>query len=231
VPVTLFFDLDRTLCRPRVPFTEIFTNSCAPLLASRAVSFQLLMNAWAATLEEPGPSTMAGCLARALDACDIAASRHLIERCIQSLNAAWAEAQALDDGVADTLAHLTGLYPLGLITNGPSDGQRAVITTLRLDDTFRWRIVSGDADIGIRKPGRGIFQRALAMSGSLPEDTWYIGDSPVNDIAGAQGAGWRACWIAPADRDFPADLAAPDARIARLDELPLVISRYEQSHL
>ena len=231
MPVTLFFDLDGTLCRPRVPFIPMFSECCAPLLGSSPDTLPSLLNAWAATLEEPGPSTMSGCLTRALAACDIPASTQLIEQCIRALNAAWAEAQELNTGVAETLAQLARRYPLGLITNGPSDGQRAVIDALGLNDIFRWHIVSGDAHIGIRKPGKGIFQHALTLSGSLPRDTWYIGDNPVNDIAGARGAGWRACWLASPDGDFPAELPAPDARISRLEELPDIISRYEATRL
>lgn len=226
-PATLFFDLDKTLCHPRVAFIQIFTASCAPLLdaATEAQSLSLL-NAWAEALEEPGPSATAACLTRALAASEISAQEHLIERCARALIVNWAETQELDSGVSDMLAHLARLHPLGLITNGPSDAQRAVITALGLNSIFRWRIVSGDETVGIRKPNREIFQMALAMSGSLPENTWYIGDSPINDIAGAAGVGWRTCWISPPDEHFTEGLPAPDARISRLDELPQAISRF-----
>ena len=69
--------------------------------------------------------------------------------------------------------------------------------------------------------------RSARISASQPEHTWYIGDSLVNDIAGAAGAGWRTCWISAPDAPIAAGLPAPDARITRLDELPQVISQYE----
>lgn len=224
--VTLFFDLDKTLCHPRIPFTEIFFASCAPLLESPSIDVSELLHAWADALEESGPSTIAGCLARALAVADIPASPQLIEWCARTLTDEWAATQQLAPGVTDTLKRLAESHPLGLITNGPSDGQDAVISALRLHEVFRWRIISGDAAIGIRKPNAGIFQLACSMSGSLPHDTWYIGDSLVNDITGAAGAGWRTCWLSAPDDIVPEDFPMPDARISHLAELPEVISRY-----
>jgi HAD superfamily hydrolase (TIGR01549 family) len=227
VSATLFFDLDNTLCRPRTPFLAIFLESCAPLVDSPLVDAQTLLRAWGEALEEPGPSTTAGCLTRALAACGAPAPEQLVASCARTLAANWAATQELAPEAESTLADLAERYPLGIITNGPSDAQHAVIAALRLERFFRWRIVSGDATVRIRKPQRGIFDLACAISASQPEHTWYIGDSLVNDIAGAVGAGWRTCWISLPDAPIAAGLPAPDARIARLDELPQVISEYE----
>jgi HAD superfamily hydrolase (TIGR01549 family) len=227
VSATLFFDLDNTLCRPRAPFLAIFLESCAPLLASPRVDAQTLPHAWAEALEAPGHSTTAGCLTRALAACGAPADEQVIASCARSLAANWATAQELAPEAEPTLAHLAERYPLGIITNGPSDAQHAVIAALHLERFFRWRIVSGDATVGIRKPQRGIFDLACAMSASQPERIWYIGDSLVNDIAGATGAGWRTCWISAPDARIAAGRPAPDARIARLDDLPRIIGQFE----
>lgn len=224
---TLFFDLDNTLCRPRAPFLAIFLESCAPLVDSPLVDTAMLLRAWAEALEEPGPSTTAGCLTRALAACGAPAPEPLVASCARSLATNWAATQELASDTEMTLASLAERYPLGIITNGPSDSQHAVIAALHLERFFRWRIVSGDATIGIRKPQQGIFDLACAMSASQLEDTWYIGDSLVNDIAGAAGAGWRTCWISAPDTHIAAGLPAPDARITRLGELPQVISRFD----
>ncbi len=223
----LFFDLDNTLCQPRTPFLPIFLESCAPLIHSVSDDTSLLLQAWAGALEAPGPSTTARCLERALATCGVSVPAPLIASCARSLVDEWAGAQELAPGVAPTLAYLAQRHPLGIITNGPSDAQHAVIAALRLEDVFRWRIVSGDAAVGIRKPQPGIFDLARALSGGQPADTWYIGDSLVNDIAGAAAVGWRTCWISAPEERLIAGLPAPDARIARLDELPQVLSRYE----
>lgn len=227
MPATLFFDLDNTLCHPTVPFTQIFSANCGPLLEGLAdAHISALLHAWDAALEAPGHSTMPACLERALAAAGIAASERLIEQCARALTDEWAATQRLGDGVMETLTHLGQSHPLGLITNGPDDGQRAVIAALRLDEVFRWCIVSGDATVGIRKPDPRIFQHALALSGSTPRDTWYTGDSLVKDMSGAATAGWRTCWIGPKDEPFAPDLPHPDAHIVRLEELPQIIAGY-----
>jgi putative hydrolase of the HAD superfamily len=227
VSATLFFDLDNTLCRPRTPFLATFLESCAPLLASPLIDTAMLLQAWAEALEAPGPSTTAGCLARALATCGAPAPEQMVASCARSLTTNWAATQELLPGADSTLADLAERYPLGIITNGPSDAQHEVIAALQLERFFRWRIVSGDATVGIRKPQRGIFALACAMSASQPEHTWYVGDSLVNDIAGAAGAGWRSCWISAPDERIAAGLPAPDARITRLDELPQIIGQFE----
>lgn len=224
---TLFFDLDNTLCRPRTPFLAIFLESCAPLLASPAVEAQTLLRAWGDALEAPGHSTTAGCLARALAACGAPASEQVVASCARSLATNWAATQEPAPGAEATLADLAERHPLGIITNGPSDSQHAVIAALHLERFFRWRIVSGDTMVGIRKPQRGIFDLACAMSASQPAHTWYIGDSLVNDIAGAAGAGWRTCWISAPDEHPATGRPAPDAHITRLDELPQIIGQFE----
>ncbi len=224
---TLFFDLDNTLCRPRTPFLAIFLESCAPLLASPQIEAQTLLRAWGEALEAPGHSTTAGCLTRALAACGAPAAEQVVASCARSLATNWAATQELALGAESTLPDLTKRYPLGIITNGPSDAQHAVIAALRLERFCRWRIVSGDATVGIRKPQPGIFDLARTLSASQPEDTWYIGDSLVNDIAGAAGAGWRTCWISATDGRPAEGSPAPDARITRLDELPQIIGQFE----
>ena len=61
-----------------------------------------------------------------------------------------------------------------------------------------------------------------------PEVCVLVGDHPVNDVAGAHGAGWRSVWL---DRDgavaFPADGPRPHAVVASLTELPDVLRRLD----
>ncbi len=48
------------------------------------------------------------------------------------------------------------------------------------------------ADAGYLKPHPSIFRQALDCLGTSPEETIFVGDNPVADIAGAQAAGMRA---------------------------------------
>lgn len=48
------------------------------------------------------------------------------------------------------------------------------------------------AEAGAAKPGRAIFERALELAGGVsPDEALHVGDSPVEDVAGARAAGIR----------------------------------------
>ncbi len=216
-----FFDLDGTLCHPQTPFAGVFSASLAPLLGAHpAVGEAALLAAWAAALEQPGPSTTASCLARAFAQCGVAApDQRLLLDCAATLNREWAAAQRPAPDLRPTLAALRSRFTLGIITNGPDDAQRAVSVTLGVSDYFQWIVVSGDPSVGVRKPDPAIFRRALALAQTEPAATWYIGDSAINDVGGAVGAGMRACWLAPASATPPDGTPPPELRVARLGEL------------
>ena len=78
------------------------------------------------------------------------------------------------------------------------------------------------------KPDKGIFEVVERELGVGPEVCVLVGDHPVNDVAGAHGAGWRSVWI---DRDgtvpFPEDGPRPDAVVASLTELPDVLRAFD----
>jgi putative hydrolase of the HAD superfamily len=76
------------------------------------------------------------------------------------------------------------------------------------------------AEAGARKPARAPFEAALAVAGCDAADAVHAGDSLVNDVEGARGAGIRAVLV---DRDGRGG-APPDVRtIARLGDLAAVI--------
>ena len=56
---------------------------------------------------------------------------------------------------------------------------------------------------GVRKPNPEIFRRAVARLGVEVSQTWFIGDNPDDDVAGAIAVGlrtfWRECldWATP----------------------------------
>lgn len=56
-----------------------------------------------------------------------------------------------------------------------------------LDDLIAAYICSDE--IGVRKPDPTIFRAALAIAGADPAQTWFLGDKPANDAAGARAVG------------------------------------------
>jgi putative hydrolase of the HAD superfamily len=77
------------------------------------------------------------------------------------------------------------------------------------------RAVVTSAEVGVAKPGRGIFERALALAGADPAGAVHVGDSMDNDVAGARAAGIRPVLVA---RDGAASAGVETVR--SLAELP-----------
>jgi putative hydrolase of the HAD superfamily len=75
------------------------------------------------------------------------------------------------------------------------------------------------AAVGVRKPGRALFQAALAIVGVPAEVALHVGDSPRDDVDGARRAGLRAILLR---RDGRPPLE-PRSTITGLDELLALI--------
>ncbi|HEY2554322.1 MAG TPA: HAD family hydrolase [Candidatus Cybelea sp.] len=74
-------------------------------------------------------------------------------------------------------------------------------------------------DIGAHKPDLRAFELLLERLGTPPSQTWYVGDDPRGDIAGAQRAGIQAVWINWEHQEYPLDLRPPEHTISRFEEL------------
>ncbi len=75
------------------------------------------------------------------------------------------------------------------------------------------------SEIGERKPQAGAFDLLVARLGMQSDETWYVGDDPHVDVAGAQEAGMGAIWINWERREYPQGLAPPRHTILTFDEL------------
>jgi len=64
---------------------------------------------------------------------------------------------------------------------------------LTINQFFNAVLVS--ADVGWRKPSERIFGEALRRLGAKPEETVYVGDSPLEDIKGAETLGMRTVFV------------------------------------
>lgn len=118
----------------------------------------------------------------------------------------------------DTLAALRarGLR-LGLVTNGTSAGQRAKIAALGLEGLLDPVLVS--EEVGVKKPDPRIFALALDRLGLAPGEVLFVGDHPVNDVAGPAALGMPTVWRRGI-HDWPEGLdVRPDHVIDALGEL------------
>ena len=80
-----------------------------------------------------------------------------------------------------------------ILTNGPSDGQRAKFKTLGLSRYIQRIYIS--EEIGFSKPNRRAFEFVLRDLDAAAPDVLMVGDSIENDIDGAEQAGIKAVLI------------------------------------
>lgn len=94
-----------------------------------------------------------------------------------------------------TLEQLQKKHKLGLITNGPSDGQRHKLERSGLSRFFNDQTITVSGDYTFKKPDIRIFQAAMQKMNVKPEECVYVGDIFANDITGSLRAGMKAVWI------------------------------------
>jgi putative hydrolase of the HAD superfamily len=98
---------------------------------------------------------------------------------------------------------------VGVLTNGPSDGQRHKLSVSGLGDLVDRCFIS--EEIGVGKPDARAFRVALAGLDARPADAAMVGDSYSTDIAPAIELGMRTVLVghraAPATVDRVAGVA------------------------
>jgi putative hydrolase of the HAD superfamily len=124
-------------------------------------------------------------------------------------------------GAATVLPQLRAAgLKIGLVTNGRSDLQRAVIGALELESWLDATVISAEG--GCRKPAARIFHLALAALGSVAAATLMVGDSYEADVAGAEAAGLWALQLGPQHS------ANPAPALATLSELPTRLTQISE---
>lgn len=88
--------------------------------------------------------------------------------------------------------------PLALVTNGPSDIQCAAVRAVGLESYFKRLVISGDAEVDVRKPHPRVFGLACEALGSRPEETMMVGDNVEADVLGACSVGIQAVYLGSA---------------------------------
>ena len=112
---------------------------------------------------------------------------------------------------------------MGVITNGPLSHQVQKFHTLGLDKWFIQEQLIVSAGVGVAKPDVKIFRMAEEMWRLNPANTYMVGDSLENDIAGAKGAGWKTIWMNHHRYTVPEGMAQPDYIVYTEEELRKLI--------
>jgi HAD superfamily hydrolase (TIGR01509 family) len=75
------------------------------------------------------------------------------------------------------------------------------------------------SEIGWQKPAPQAFEKLLRTLGTDARQTWYVGDDPRCDVAGAQALGMPAVWIDWERKEYPPALRPPEHTIREFQEL------------
>jgi len=200
----VFFDLDDTLCDAAPAFAAGRRAAFAAALANRPrLTASALDDAWRRAHTELLPKLEVGALTMA-EVRGLRFRRTLAvaglpdDALADRLDALLGETQLahlrrFDDTAALDALRERGVF-VGIITNGAddthADSQRTKAARLGLLDAADGFWASDT--MGYRKPDPRAFAPALAAAGCPAERCLYVGDSLVNDIAGANAAGLRS---------------------------------------
>ena len=94
---------------------------------------------------------------------------------------------------------------------------------LAISSYFSKVVVS--SELAYRKPDPRIFRKCLAALGVAGRESVFVGDSLVNDIAGAKAMGMLAVLIVKPHREVDASPVTPDYTVRDLREVPKIVDR------
>lgn len=152
-----------------------------------------------------------------------------VRRCLEVYNWCAVEGTIVFPEVPQVLEELRAHHiRVGIVTNASQpmwmrDKELEEHDLLRFFPSCRFSA----ADAGYLKPHPLIFQKAMACLETLPGETVFVGDNPVADIAGAQGAGLKA--VLRVKQPAPpliSGLIIPDRAINSLTELLPILDEW-----
>jgi FMN hydrolase / 5-amino-6-(5-phospho-D-ribitylamino)uracil phosphatase len=111
--------------------------------------------------------------------------------------------------------------PIGIVTNGPTEVQRAKLELLGIDRLVDFVLVS--EEFGVAKPDPEIFREALRLAGVRPEEAVFVGDSAEFDMVGAQASGIPTVWVNRHRRAWTEPSPPPTRQVRTLAELPQLL--------
>ncbi len=201
LPTAILFDLDDTL------FDHRRASNLALGAMHAAYAPDLPFDAFASTHAEVLEDFHARFLAGefTLDGARVARMQTLFTRFDRALDTATAARAArlyreqhqanrrLVTGAGELLDALHGHCRLGIVTNNSTAEQLEKLRALDIARYFDVVVIS--EDVGVTKPDPRIFSIALERIGARAQDTVFIGDNWINDIAGALDAGMAAIWL------------------------------------
>ena len=106
------------------------------------------------------------------------------------------------DGAVEAFLETASTFPVGILTNGFAEVQRAKLNQFASIQRASKSVVISE-DVGHLKPSPILFRHAADRVGCAPEHILYVGDSLTSDVEGGIGAGWKVAWYSENTMDHP----------------------------
>ncbi|MEA2626548.1 MAG: putative hydrolase of the superfamily [Candidatus Binatota bacterium] len=122
----------------------------------------------------------------------------------------------------EVVRRIQPFYRLGLLSNfDDSRTGREILDDTGIADLFETVVIS--ADVALRKPHPDIFGIVLDRLGLAADRVLFVGDTPLEDVAGAAAAGMPMAWLADGKGPLPSHLGEPEFVLSSLTDLPSIL--------
>lgn len=106
-------------------------------------------------------------------------------------------------GASDAFRWVSRRFPVGILTNGFAEIQRAKFGRFPELVALATAIVISE-EVGVMKPDPRLFDHAARKAATAPGDILYVGDSLHSDVEGGLSAGWQVAWFGGSADTAPA---------------------------
>lgn len=209
----VLFDLDDTLY-PQADFLDAAWDDVARAAAAAGV-LPVAFRAALAVVAAQG-SDRGRIIDRALELAD-AGDCH-VEPLVATFLAATPDELTPYPGALEAVERVRRRVPVGLVTDGAPDVQRAKLRALGLDDAFDVVVLSDVLGRAFRKPDPAPFLAAARALGVQPSQVVVVGDRPDKDVAGALAAGMEPVRVVSGEYADRPDPLPAEARVASVGE-------------
>jgi HAD superfamily hydrolase (TIGR01549 family) len=123
---------------------------------------------------------------------------------------------------AEAVRRMARHYRMALLSNfDDSETGRLIVEDSGVGDLFEVVLIS--ADVAMRKPNPAIFNHLLAAMNLQPHEMLFVGDTPLEDVLGAQRAGIPIAWLSHGRTELPPGVNPPDIVVETLADLPAAL--------
>lgn len=229
--LTFLFDIDDTLYDQVLPFKKAYEEVCKDkyninveslFVQSRKHSDEVFM------LSQTGKMSTEDMyvyrIQKAFEDFDVEISRDDALK-LQELYGKKQYEIEMSHEITELFDYCYGKVQLGIISNGPSVHQWNKAKQLNLQRWIPKEYIFVSADLGVSKPDKKIFDYAVKHMSSIPETTYYVGDSFNNDIVGAENAGLKTIWMNRRSHLLPENAVPPHYIVSSEKELSETIKK------